>query len=122
VFLQFLQTNFVQQLDEPCDKDNNLSTCERFSVYNEQGKAVYEFKDFQVEGFTFERFAQFSEQIVIESNGGGTDNFLTIVDTKDSKCESRIEINIDNEKLHFAFLAKISAFLAVRFFLTAKNA
>ncbi len=75
----------IRQLNEPCDKDYGLSSCEKFSVYDETGKVLYELKDFGINSIDSSRFKPNSNQLIIETNGGGTDEFLKIVDYKDGK-------------------------------------
>ena len=40
----------IRQLNEPCDKDYGLSSCQQFSIYDETGKVSYELKDFRING------------------------------------------------------------------------
>ena len=73
----------TRRLDEPCDRDFGLSSCQKFSVYDETGKVLYELKDFRINSVNFSRLKSNSSQLIIETNGGGTDEQLTIVDYKD---------------------------------------
>lgn len=83
----------VRQLDESCEKDSDLSSCQKFSVYDESGKSLYELKDFTIDSFRTERLIRRNAQIIIETNGGGTDNFLKILDYKDGKFTEIINSN-----------------------------
>lgn len=86
--------NVIRQLNEPCDKDYTLKSCQLFSVYDETGQIFYEFKDFGITSISGIRIKPNSSQIMIQSNGGGTDDNLTILDYKVGKF-TRIEIEDD---------------------------
>lgn len=75
----------VRQLEELVEKDHGLSSSQKFFLYDKSGKSVYELKDFVIEDFSFERLTRRDFQILIETNGGGTDNNLEIIDYKDGK-------------------------------------
>jgi len=83
----------VQQLNEPCEKDYDLNSCQKFSVYDESGKSLFEYKDFVIESFREEYLTRQNSQIIIESNGGGTDNSLKIIDFKNGKFAEIINSN-----------------------------
>ena len=84
----------IRHLDKPFDKDSILPFSEQLNIYDEKGKSVYEFKDISIDSFEFARLKSDSTQMIIESNGGGTDNFLTLVNLKDGKF---IELNVEGD-------------------------
>jgi hypothetical protein len=84
----------IHQLNELCDKDYILSSCEKLSIYDEFGNGVYELKDFGVSLPDYARLKSNSFQYIIETNGGGTDESLTIVDYKDEKF---VELEIEDD-------------------------
>ena len=75
----------VRKLDEPCDEDYVLSSCEKLSIYDEKGKAVYELKDFEIRSIEPARLKANSRQFIVAANGGGTDDVLKILDYQDGK-------------------------------------
>lgn len=75
----------VRRLDIPCEKDSVLNSCQKLSIYNKDGKALYELKDFGISLVKFARLRPDSSQLIIEVNGGGTDDFLEILDYKNEK-------------------------------------
>lgn len=83
----------VRQLSEPCDKDYGLSSCQEFSIYDETGKSIFEHKDFVIGSFNMKNLTRKDFQIIIETNGGGTDNFLKVIDFKDGKFTEIINSN-----------------------------
>ncbi len=84
----------VHQLNEPCEKGYSLNSCQKFSVYDESGKSVYENKDFVIESFNIENLTRQNFQLIIETNSGGTDNFLQIIDYKNGKFAEIIQTQI----------------------------
>lgn len=75
----------IRRLNEPCDKDYDLNSCEKLSIYDETGKVLYELKDIGINSIDFARLKPNSSQLIIETNGGGTDEFLKIVDYTNGK-------------------------------------
>ncbi len=72
-------------LNEPCEKDSILKSCEQFSIYDENNKVAYKLKDISIMFEGFNRFTPNASQIMLRQNGGGTDDFLTVIDYKDGK-------------------------------------
>lgn len=91
----------IRQLNEPCEKDYSLNSCQKFSVINESGKSLYEFNDFVIESFRVEHLTRSNAQIIVESNSGGTDNFLKIIDYEDGKFSEII--NSDETQMRGGF-------------------
>ncbi len=81
----------VRQLNEPCEKELLLKSCQKLSIYDETKKEVYELKDAYLDFVGLNRFKPNSSQLTIERNGGGTDSFLEIIDYKDGKFTELID-------------------------------
>ncbi len=76
----------IRRVEEPPFDDSTFKSSDKFSIYDENGKIVYQTKDFGIENIQSVRLTNPSSwEIMFETNGGGTDNFLKIVDFKDGK-------------------------------------
>ena len=76
----------IRNVNEPPAKDSTFKTSDKFTIYDESGKAVYEYKDFGIGGLEFDRFLKSdSSEIMFSTNGGGTDSFLKILSYKNGK-------------------------------------
>lgn len=84
------QTAILRQLNTPVEKNSILKTSEKLSIYNKEGKEIFSKTDFLIGDFYFSNLAGGSKQLVIETNGGGTDDFLEIYDLKNGKFEEII--------------------------------
>ena len=74
-----------KRLTVGCEKDFGLNSCEEVSILDEKGKRLFQFRDFVIVSLQFLNLTRNGKQLLIESNGGGTDNFLLILDYKDGK-------------------------------------
>jgi len=75
----------IRELNEPCDKDYVSRSCQKFSIYNEAGKVLYELKDIGINSISFSHFKPNTSHLIIETNGGGTDEFLKIIELANGK-------------------------------------
>lgn len=76
----------IQKLNEKPDEKSTFETSEKLSIFNEDGEIVYEHKDFEIGAIRFSRLlAPDSREMIFETNGGGTDNFLKILSLKNGK-------------------------------------
>lgn len=73
----------IRKINKSCEEEIFPDSCEKFIIYGENGKAIFEYKDFGIAGTNFARLINStSSQMILETNGGGTDNFLHIFDRK----------------------------------------
>ena len=72
----------IRQTDEPVDADPTLKTSDLLTIYDESGKTIYEYRDFGLSSIKAVSLTQKSRQIMFETNGGGTDDFLKIIEYK----------------------------------------
>jgi hypothetical protein len=76
----------IRRVNEPPIDDPMFKTSDKLTIYDKSGKPVYETKDVSIGGFTTNRFLNSeSKEIMFSSNGGGTDDFLTILSYKNGK-------------------------------------
>ena len=76
----------ISQVNEPPSDDSTFKTSDKLTIFDESGKTVYEYRDFEIENFNSARFLKsLSSEIMFEINGGGTDDFLKILSYKDGK-------------------------------------
>jgi hypothetical protein len=67
-------------------------TSGKLNIYDESGKSLYEIKDSELENIQSARLLKSdSWQTMFETNGGGTDNFLKILDFKNGKFNEIID-------------------------------
>jgi hypothetical protein len=82
----------IRHVNEPPSEDSSFKTSEKFTIYDEKGKSIYELKDLSVGDIRLERFLKSdSWEIMIETNSGGTDDFLKILAYKDGKFSEIID-------------------------------
>lgn len=84
------KTGILRQLNTPVEKKSILKTSEKLSIYDKNGKEIFSKTAFQIGNFYFSNLARDSKKLVIETNGGGTDDFLEIYDLKNDKFEEII--------------------------------
>lgn len=76
----------IREVDEPPYDGSTFKTSDKLSIFDEFGKAVYELKDLGIGGIEFARLLKSdSLEVMVETNGGGTDSFLKILSYKDGK-------------------------------------
>ena len=75
----------VRETDEPVSKDSTLKTSDQLTIYDESGKAIFEHRDFGIGSIKGVSFTPRSRQIMIETNGGGTDDFLKIIEFQNGR-------------------------------------
>jgi hypothetical protein len=81
----------IRETDEPVSNDSILKTSDNLIIYNKLGKPLYEHRDFGIYAVKTASFKPNSRQIMIETNGGGTDNFLKIIEYKNGKFNDLID-------------------------------
>lgn len=82
----------IRRVNEPPYEKSDFSTSDKLSIYDESGKIVYETKDFGINTLQGVRFLKSnSREIMFETNGGGTDSFLKILEYKDGKFNEIID-------------------------------
>ncbi len=76
----------IRRVEEPPFDGSDFKSSDKFSIYDESGKIIYETKDFGIKNIQSVRLTNPSSwEIMFETDGGGTDNFLKILDYKDGK-------------------------------------
>ncbi len=81
----------LRRREEPPENDSYFRTSDKLSVYKE-GKEVFSKVDFVIDNFYFlYSTTKPSPQLVVETNGGGTDNFLEIYVFRNGKFEEIID-------------------------------
>ena len=66
--------------ESPLSGDSTYKESDKLSIYDEKRKKLYELKDFEISDIqTVRLLAPNSREIMITRNGGGTDDFLTIL-------------------------------------------
>lgn len=76
----------IRRVEEPPFDDSDFKSSDKFTIYNKTGKIVYQTKDFGIKNIQSVRLTNPSSwEIMFETDGGGTDNFLKIIDYKDGK-------------------------------------
>ncbi len=96
----------IREIDESPNKDSNFESSQKLSIYDETGKAVYETKDLEIENIQSVRLMKSdSWQIIVETNGGGTDNFLKILDYNNGKFTEII--NESETQLHGGYFTML---------------
>ncbi len=82
----------ISEVNESASKDFDSETSDKLNIYDKSGKSLYEKKDLEVENIQSVRLLKpDSWQIMFETNGGGTDNFLKILDFKNGKFNEIID-------------------------------
>jgi hypothetical protein len=83
---------FYGVIREVNESQSNSETNNKLNIYDESGKSLYETKDLEVANIQSVRFLKpDSRQIMFETNGGGTDDFLKILDYKNGKFNEIID-------------------------------
>lgn len=75
----------TKHLTSDCEKDFVINSCEELSILDKNGKRLFHFRDVVFESIQFINLTRNGTQLLIESNGGGTDNFLLILDYRNGK-------------------------------------
>ena len=76
----------IRRVEEPPFDGSDFKSSDKFSIYDESGKIIYETKDFGIKNIKSVRLTNPSSwEIMFETDGGGTDNFLKIIDYKNGK-------------------------------------
>ena len=66
--------------ESPLPGDSTYKESDKLSIYDEHRKLLYELKDFHILNIESVRLlTPYSREIMVTRNGGGTDNFLTIL-------------------------------------------
>lgn len=76
----------IRRINEsPYENDDCFSSGDKLSVFDENGNSVYELKEFGIDSIDSVRLKMNFSQFIVETNGGGTDDHLMILDYKDGK-------------------------------------
>lgn len=81
----------VRETGKPVSGDSILETSDQLTIYDESGKAIFEHRDFGISSIKAVSFTPQSRQIMIETNGGGTDDFLKIIDYQNGRFSDLID-------------------------------
>jgi len=76
----------IRRVEEPPFDGSDFKSSDKLSIYDESGKIIYQTKDFGIKNIRSVRLTNPSSwEIMLETDGGGTDSFLKILDYKDGK-------------------------------------
>ncbi|HMS39380.1 MAG TPA: hypothetical protein PKE69_04085 [Pyrinomonadaceae bacterium] len=85
-------TGIIRRVNEPPFEKANSASSDKLSIYDKLGKILYETKDFGIENLQSVRLLKpHSREIMFETNGGGSDNFLKILEYKNGKFSEIID-------------------------------
>lgn len=70
----------IERVNESAAPESVFKESDKLSIYDENHKKLYELKDFVISDIESVRLlTPISREILVTSNGGGTDNFLTVL-------------------------------------------
>jgi len=81
----------VRETNQPVSKDSTLPVSEQINIYDRTGKSIYEHRDLLIHEVQSVSLTPGSWQLMFETNGGGTDNFLKIIEYKNGKFSELID-------------------------------
>jgi|GEM_PF-5701877 len=81
----------IRKTDDPVSPASVLKSSDRLNIYDKSGKSIYEHRDMSIFNVVSVSFKSRSWQIMFETNGGGTDDFLRIIEYRNGRFNDFID-------------------------------